>query len=160
YLELGLRLGKHVDGLVDAYYGPTELQEQVDAEEPVEPAQLAADGHTLAAGLDDGWLRDQVRACATYAQVLAGADMSYADEVEGCYGVRPTRTPVSFYEAVHAELDELLPGAGSLYERRQGWKARHLVDGSAAVPVLTDLLPVLRDRTSAIVDLPEGEELT
>ena len=22
YLELGLRLGKHVDGLVDAYYGP------------------------------------------------------------------------------------------------------------------------------------------
>jgi hypothetical protein len=160
YLELGLRLGKHVDGLVDAYYGPPELKEQVEAEEPVEPAQLAADGHALAAGLDDGWLRDQVRACATYAQVLDGADMSYVDEVEGCYGVRPTRTPVSAYEAVHAELDELLPGEGSLYERRQGWKQRHLVDGAAAVTVLTDLLPVLRDRTSAIVDLPEGEELT
>jgi hypothetical protein len=86
--------------------------------------------------------------------------MSYVDEVEGCYGVRPMRTPVSFYEAVHAELDELLPGDGSLYERRQSWKERHLVDGPAAVPVLTDLLPVLRDRTSAIVDLPEGEELT
>ena len=34
YLELGLRLGRHVDGLVDAYYGPPELQAQVDAEEP------------------------------------------------------------------------------------------------------------------------------
>ena len=34
YLVLGLRLGKHVDGLVDAYYGPPELQAQVDAEEP------------------------------------------------------------------------------------------------------------------------------
>ena len=34
YLELGLRLGKHVDGLVDAYYGPAELKKQVDFSEP------------------------------------------------------------------------------------------------------------------------------
>ena len=26
YLELGLRLGRHLDGLVDAYYGPAELR--------------------------------------------------------------------------------------------------------------------------------------
>ena len=32
YLLLGLRLGRHVDGLVDAYYGPLELKEQADAE--------------------------------------------------------------------------------------------------------------------------------
>ena len=36
YLVLGLRLGKHVDGLVDAYYGPKELKEQVDAEGTIE----------------------------------------------------------------------------------------------------------------------------
>jgi hypothetical protein len=160
YLELGLRLGKHVDGLVDAYYGPPELKEQVDAEEPVEPSQLAADGDALASELEDGWLRDQVRGCATYAHVLAGAEMSYADEVEGCYGVRPSATPLGVYEAVHAELDELLPGDGSLYERRQAWRERHLVDGALAVPVLEDLLPVLREHTLAIVDLPDGEELT
>ena len=89
YLELGLRLGKHVDGLVDAYYGPPELKEQVDAEEPVDPAQLAADGDTLAAELEDGWLRDQVRGCATYAHVLAGAEMSYTDEVEAATASGP-----------------------------------------------------------------------
>ena len=160
YLELGLRLGKHVDGLVDAYYGPAELQLQVDAEERLDPAQLAADGDALAAELADGWLRDQVRGCATYARVLAGVEMSYADEVEGCYGVRPTLTPEGVYEAVHAELDELLPGDGSLYERRQAWRTRYLVDGAAAVPVLMDLLPVLRERTLEIVDLPDGEDLT
>lgn len=160
YLELGLRLGRHVDGLVDAYYGPPELKEQVDAEGPVEPAQLVADGETLSAGLDDGWLRDQVRGCTTYARVLAGTEMSYADEVEGCYGVRPVLTPESVYEEVHAELDELLPGGGSLYERRQAWKERHLVDGTVAVPVLQDLIPVLRDHTLAVVELPEGEGLT
>jgi hypothetical protein len=160
YLELGLRLGRHVDGLVDAYYGPPELKEQVDADEPVEPMQLVADGETLLAGLDDGWLRDQVRGCTTYARALAGVGMSYADEVEGCYGVRPTLTPESVYESVHAELDELLPGDGSLYDRRQAWKERHLVDGTIAVPVLRDLLPVLREQTLAVVELPEGEGLT
>ena len=72
YLVLGLRLGKHVDGLVDAYYGPPELQEQVDAEDNTDVAQLAADADELLAELDDGWLADQVHGCATYAHVLAG----------------------------------------------------------------------------------------
>jgi hypothetical protein len=160
YLQLGLRLGKHVDGLVDAYYGPPELQQEVDAEPTVDAAQLAADGDALMDELPDGWLRDQVKGCATYAHVLSGDDISYADEVDGCYGVRPEPTPVSVYEAVHAELDELLPGDGSLYERRQEWRARHLVDGGLAVPVLNDLLPILRERTLALLDLPDGEELT
>ena len=72
YLVLGLRLGKHVDGLVDAYYGPAELQQLVDGEETVGAEQLAADADALLAELDDGWLGDQVRGCATYAHVLAG----------------------------------------------------------------------------------------
>ena len=33
YLELSLRLGRHVDGLVDAYYGPAEIAARVDSEE-------------------------------------------------------------------------------------------------------------------------------
>lgn len=157
YLVLGLRLGKHVDGLVDAYYGPAELQTQVDAEPTIEAAQLAADADALLAELPDSWLQDQVRGCATYAHVLAGDEISYADEVEGCYGVRPAKTPVSVYEAVHVELDALLPGDGSLYERRQAWRDSQLVDGAVAVAVLSDLLPLMRERTTAVVELPTGE---
>ncbi len=37
YLELGLRLGRHVDGLVDSYFGPAEIAERVQAEE-IRPA--------------------------------------------------------------------------------------------------------------------------
>ena len=160
YLQLALRLGRHVDGLVDSYYGPAELQQQVEAEEKIDAAQLAADGDALLAELPDGWLSDQVQGCATYAHVLAGDDISYADEVEGCYGVRPELVDSSVYEAVHAQLDELLPGDGSLFERRQAWRTKHLVDGALAVPVLHDLLPILRERARAFVDLPEGEALT
>ena len=160
YLELGLRLGKHVEGLVDAYYGPLELKEQVDAEDTIPAVQLAADGDALQAEVGDSWLGDQVKGCATYARVLAGEEISYSDEVERCYGVRPQKTPESAYEAVHAELDALLPGDGSLFERRQAWRERHLVPGGKAVAVLAELLPILRSRTATLVELPEGEELT
>ncbi|MDX6388619.1 MAG: hypothetical protein QOD85_2421 [Gaiellaceae bacterium] len=160
YLVLGLRLGKHVDGLVDAYYGPAELKEQVDAEPTIAAESLAAEADAMLAELPDSWLYDQVKGCATYAHVLAGDDISYLDEVEGCYGVRPEKTPESVYEAVHARLEELLPGDGSLYERRQAWRDRHLVDGALATPVVNDLLPILRTFTEQLVELPAGEQLT
>ncbi len=159
YLELGLRLGRHVDGLVDAYYGPPELKAQVDAEEPVDPARLAAEADALLGELEDGWLADQVLGCATYARVLAGEPISYSDEVERCYGVRPVRTAVSVYEAAHAELDELLPGHGTLFERRQTWRTRYQCPGDRAVAVLADLVPFMRARTLALVDLPDGERV-
>ena len=44
YLLLGLRLGRHVDGYVDAYYGPPELKEQADGEEPVAPSESSGGG--------------------------------------------------------------------------------------------------------------------
>jgi hypothetical protein len=157
YLELGLRLGRHVDGLVDSYSGPAELKAQVDAEAPVAPAQLVQDASALRESLDDGYLRDLVHGCWTYARVLAGEQMSYSDEVEGSYGVRPERTPEAVFEQVHGELDALLPGDGPLEERRRAWRDRHLCPGDRAVAVLEDLLPLLRARTRELVALPDGE---
>jgi hypothetical protein len=160
YLLLGLRLGKHVDGLVDAYYGPQDLQDAVDDEPAVHASDLAADGARLRDSLEDGWLRDQVAACTVYARVLAGEELSYSDEVEGCYGVRPERTPESVYEQAHAELDELLPGDGSLYERREAWRQRYRCPGDQAIGAFGELLPLMQARTDALFGLPEGERVT
>jgi hypothetical protein len=157
YLLLGLRLGRHVDGLVDSYYGPAELKEQADREELVPPAQLVEDAAALRDSLEDGYLRDLVSGCWTDARVLAGEQFSYSDEVEGSYGVRPERTPEVVFEHVHAELDELLPGHGSLADRRRDWRERHACPGDKAVAVLADLLPLMRSRTLEVVALPAGE---
>ena len=129
YLRLGLRLGRHVDGLVDAYYGPEELSREVEEEELSEPSALVEQGDALLAGLEDGWLRDQALGLRTYAGVLAGEEVSYSDEVEGCYGVRPERVVTDVYEAVHERLDELLPGSGDLAERYEAWRQRHRAAG-------------------------------
>ena len=53
YLLLGLRLGKHIDGLVDGYYGPPELQANVDTEEPMPPDALLEEARALGADAEN-----------------------------------------------------------------------------------------------------------
>jgi hypothetical protein len=160
YILLGLRLGRHVDGLVDSYYGPAELKEQSDAEDLVPPEQLAADGEALLADLDDGWLRDCVQGLETYARVVSGEQISYSDEVERCYGVRPERMDKSVYEETLANLDRLLPGEGSIAERREAWRQQGRVPADVLMPAIKDLLFDLRQRTQELFGLPEREEIT
>jgi len=148
-----------VDGLVDSYFGPVELKEQVDAEPLVEPAALVEQADALLAGLDDGWLRDQAQGLRTYAGVVAGEEISYSDEVEACYGVRPERASADVYGAVHEQLDELLPGSGPLGDRYTTWRRSRSVPGDRVVPAVRAVLDVLRARVAALVDLPAGEGL-
>ena len=79
YLALGLALGRHVDGLVDAYYGPPGLAARAAAEPPRPPAQLRETARQLLADLDADtdlepsrrrWLRAQVNGLRTTAARL------------------------------------------------------------------------------------------
>jgi hypothetical protein len=166
YLTLGLRLGRHVDGLVDAYYGPPELAVAVEAEEPRAPAALAADADELltelpTAGLDDartGWLEDQLLGLRTSAGILAGEDVAYLDEIESCYGVRPERVPESAFAETHRRLDELLPPGSSLHERYESWRTANVVPAEQIVETMTAIFALLRERTQVLVPLPADEE--
>jgi hypothetical protein len=158
YLLLGLRLGRHVDGLVDAYYGPKELKEEVESEPLADPAELVAEADALLAEVD-GWLGDQLLGLRTYAGKLAGDEISYADEVERCYGVRPERRDTDVYEAAHERLDELLPGEGALNDRYQAWRRRATVPPDLVVSLVEDAAAELRAATVELVDLPVGEAL-
>jgi hypothetical protein len=161
YLRLGLQLGRHVDGIVDAYYGPAELMASVEAEPPVAPERLVAEAEALLADLDDGWLRDQVAGLRTYAGVLAGEGLSYADEVEGCYGVRPKLTDEAVFRAAHAELERLLPGEGTLAARYERWQRSMDVPTAQFEPLLAAVIEEARAQTRRLVELPgdEGVEL-
>jgi hypothetical protein len=159
YVRLGLRLGRHVDGLVDAYYGPPELAAEVEAEPLADPAAIAADADALLAELDDGWLRDQTVGIRTCAAFMADGSGSYADEVEGCYGVRPTHTDEAVFAAAHEELDELLPGDGPLAERYERWRRSIQVPADRMEATVTALIEEARGWAGGVVDLPEGEDV-
>jgi hypothetical protein len=54
YLTLGLRMGRHIDGMVDAYYGPPALARAVRAEPAIPPARLQTSARALLAALEAG----------------------------------------------------------------------------------------------------------
>ena len=163
YLELCLRLGRHVEGLVDAYYGPPELQKRIEAEEPRAPSALATDAVSLAEsldGLDESrrrWLEAQLRGLEKVARKLAGEEIDYEDEVERSYGVRPERVSEDAFEAAHRDLDEALPGTGSVAERYRAWREEDALRGEQARRVIDDLTSEFRARTEALVGLPDGD---
>ena len=157
YLRLGLQLGRHVDGIVDAYYGPPELAAAVDAEPPVDPRALASAAEALLDELEDGWLRDQVVGLRTYAGVLAGESRPYADEVEGCYGVRPTYTDEAVFTSAHERLEELLLGDDPLAERYERWQDSIRVPTEQVERTVAAVIEEARAWTRGLVELPAGE---
>jgi hypothetical protein len=159
YLRLGLQLGRHVDGIVDAYFGPPELAADVGAEAPVAPRTLVAVAEALLEELEDGWLRDQVVGLRTFAAGLAGESASYADEVEGCYGVRPAWTDEAVFTAAHERLEQLLPGAGQLAERYTRWRDSSVVPTALVERTVAAFVEIGRDWMRSLVELPPGEDV-
>jgi len=158
YLLLGLRLGRHVDGLVDAYFGPPELRERVESESPVPPAELADEAGALRRRAQSSWLQAQLVGCETTARRLAGESIAWSDEVERCYGVRPQRTDESRFAAAHERLDGALPGAGDLGERYRSWIEAQVLPVDALLQASARFADALRTRTAELFGLPDDEE--
>ena len=158
YISLGLALGRHLDGLVDAYYGPPELQTASEQGAPRPLPALADDARHLIADLDGGrepdlsarrraWVRAQTVGLHTMARKLGGEVIAYEDEVEQCYGVRPREVPEDELAAAHRRLDEALPGSGPLRERFIEWREAQTIPGEKLEAVIQSLAEDFRERT-------------
>lgn len=170
YLELGLRLGRHLDGFVDAYYGPTAVALRVEGEPLQPPAALLADARRLLADLDAGagpalqdsrrrWLRAQALGLLVSARRFNGEPLGYVDEVEGSYGVTPKAVPEDAIVDAHRRLDAALPGTGPLRERYQAWRDSHAVAPELLHSAIGSLVEDLRQRTDQAFGLPDGEHV-
>ncbi len=180
YLALGLSLGRHIDGFVDAYYGPEELKVRIDSAPPVDPAVLVETSRSLIASLDAGepldderrgqllppgsedaarrrYLRTQTIGLLTSARILAGAAIPYADEVEASYGVRPTRIDPEVVRAAHRDLEAVVPGSGPLAERLVAWRESLAIPPEKLNEAVASLAEDLRERTDRLFGLPDGE---
>ena len=160
YLELGLRLGKHADELVDSFYGPEKIAQRVEAEEPCEPHVLAEEADALAAELAvDPWLAAQVRALAATARQLAGEHLGYVEVVTLVYGIEPRWHDEEPFRRSAARLAEALPGNGDLRGRYARWLEQTAIPPQLLEPALQDTTAELRRLTRETVGLPEGEEV-
>jgi hypothetical protein len=158
YLELGLRLGRHAEDLVDSYYGPAELADRVEAEELREPAALAEDAAELAGELEhDPWLAAQVRALGATARKLAGERLDYAEEGRLVYGIEPRWHDEEPFRQAAVQLDEALPGDGDVRERYARWFEETAIPAELVEQAVIDVAEELRRLTRDAIGLPDGE---
>ena len=159
YLELGLRVGKHADELVDGYYGPDEIARKVANEPLREPRTLAEEAQQLLGEIeDDPWLAAHVGALWAHARKLAGEELSYAEEGELVYGIEPRWHDEEAFRVGAAMLAEALPGEGDLRPRMAAWYERIAVPPAILEQAVRDVAAELRRLTRETIGLPEGED--
>ena len=167
YLLLALRLDQHIPGLVDGYFGPSDLKAQVDMEQLRSGARLREDAAALRARLpaevEDparrAWLEAQLLALETQARAVAGDPLPYLEHVARCFDWRPERVPDAIFDAAAGEIDRLVPGKGSLDARLADWDAALSVPVDRLPEILDWLVETFRGRADLDFGLPPGEEL-
>lgn len=156
YVELGLRLGKHDDDLVDAYYGPDW---GIGTEEPRDPVALGQEAEQLLQEVgEDPWLAAHVRALWTHARRLSGEQLTYAQEGELVYGIEPRWHDEEAFRRAAAMLEEALPGAGDLRARFARWYEAVAVPREILEQTFRDVAVELRRLAREKIGLPDGED--
>ena len=173
YVALILEIGEREPGYVDAYYGPPEWQAAAHAA-PRDLAQLASGAADLTARLQTvpeasldadsqrrrAYLLAHVSAAAARVRMLSGEKMSFADEAEALFGVRPELRPLESYDPVLARIDALVPGEGSLTDRVTAFKSHYVIPKDRLQGVMDAAIAECRHRTVAHITLPANERFT
>lgn len=169
FVRLALAVDEHLPGYVDSYFGPEEwAQEARQAGRLPLPDlthradQLSADisqGDDLAAQRKD-FLARQVTAMQMSLRLLAGEQVSLAEEVQALYDIDPIWKDESIALEAHKTLDQLLPGERSLNERMDGWKKSLEIPVVKMQEILPFIIERLRELTREKFSLPPGESFT
>ncbi|MDP2258769.1 MAG: hypothetical protein Q8J89_03520 [Caulobacter sp.] len=179
YVQLSLEIGEHEDGYIDAYYGPPAWQEAAKAARRPLP-ELARDVEFLLAALAEdeagadtagdtsgsltheriAFLRGQLIAARTRLRMMQGEKLSFEDEAEGLFGVRPVLKPLSAYDPVLADIEKLVSGEGPLWQRVDAFNDRFVVPADRLKAVMDAAIAECRRRTVAVIPLPANERFT
>jgi hypothetical protein len=167
YLRLSFGIERHFPGFIDAYVGPAELK----AEQEMAPLPALADLQRRARALHEQlpaqgypatrqqYLDKQLTAIDMVLRKLQGECVPYRDEVAACFDIEIAMEPEVTFEAAIAELDEIVPGRGPLFDRINAWRDQYVIDNTTARTAFDLLLNETRKRTLEIVELPAGEEI-
>jgi hypothetical protein len=173
YVRLTLAIGEVDPGYVDAYYGPAGWQAQAKAQPQPLPAlqqatqalqqRLAAvDAATLSplARRRQAFLAAQLTAAQTRLRMLSGEKLSFEDEARGLFGVTLQLQPLASYDARLADIAQLLPGEGPLWQRADALMTRTEIPRARLDAVMRAAIAECRRRTLQHIALPADERFT
>jgi hypothetical protein len=173
YLFLELSMGQHDPAHVDAYFGPDDLgmvaiEKQLPlsnidslALEMIEvlERELAADREPPEKMRSQGLLY-RLQALRTRVALTQGATLSFDEESQNLFGRTAPHHDAEYFDAILAEIDELLPGSGGLAERVNNFRNRFVIPEDRLSAVFDAAIAECRRRTLRHMELPDGESFS
>jgi len=170
YVKLVLAVGEHDAGYVDAYYGPEEWREEV-RKSPLALEEIKKKAKSLVADLEKIELKDaeevlvlrkeylvkQIGALEAYAGMKLGEKKLFDEESRLLYDAVAPHNSASHFQAVIDDLDEILPGEGTVNSRYQEFRSGYVIPKDKLDSVFKAALEESRKRTAKHFDLPDNE---
>jgi len=170
YVHLVLAIGQHDASYVDAYYGPPEWQ----AAAATAPLPLTRISQDIAAALallvqrplatDQETqlrarsLRRQLLAMQTKVAMLGGEKLGFDEESTQLYDAVSPHHTRAWYEAIVAQVADLLPGKQAVSERVQQFRSQFIIPPERLQDVMQAAIRAGRERTLQYITLPDGED--
>ena len=170
FVKLALGIGKYDNAFVDAYHGPDDWAQAVEASDvslealDLEVAALieALEVLTKPAGGDvrTAMLAKNLVAAQTRIKMARGETFSFDEETARLYDAVAPAYSVAEFDAALAEMEALLPGEGLLSERIDAFRQSLAIPEDKLQAVFDAAIDECRRRTIAHFDLPENERFT
>ncbi|WP_306250085.1 hypothetical protein [Parvularcula sp. IMCC14364] len=170
YVSVALAFGEFDPDYVDAYTGPEDWKESaLSAGRTLdqlftEAAGLSADLALTTPPQDEvrraKILQGNLQAMIARMRMVRGETLSFNDETALIYDAVVPEIDPAIFDAALAELDEILPGDGSIAERREALQAKLEVPEDKIEEMIRVAIAECRKRTQAYYDLPEDESFT
>ena len=171
YVKLMLGMDTHERGYVDAYYGEPAIKEEVELS-GVTLAELKSETEELLNSVNKidmsgeeeilllrrQYLAKQIESVRARIDMVGGVKFTFDEEAKFIFDAAPPKLPDSFFEKIIEELEELLPGDGSISERLNKFKSDFIVPDEKLDIVFEEAIREARERTQKHIQLPENEK--
>lgn len=174
YVKLVLEVGQYDSNYVDAYWGPDEWKpEEIPAQSEKEfPAdELKNEVNELINKLGEidqskfdkmgrlryAYLEKQLLSVQAKIDLLSGVEMTFDEESKLLYDAVAQTKGNEYYENILKELDETLPGDGTIYERFNSIKDGFIIPKDKVDLVFRTAIEECRKRASRYIKFPENE---
>ena len=169
FLQLALRINKHINGYIDFYIGPKELSQIVNSELTVSPNILLTDCIILQKDLfkqgydkkRERYIEKLLKAMETSIEILNGAEIPFKDEFFRLYDVVLQPVKESELERLKKEYEVAYGSFGSMEKRMNELRIFRTVPGYKVYELFKKALEITRDRTKEIFDniFPSDEHI-
>ena len=171
YVKLVLAVGQHDPDYVDAYYGPPEWKTatvkrplaDLEKEAAAIVSKLAGEPFDASNALEVlryRYLERQTEALRTRVAMLGGRKLTFDQESKALYDAVAPHHDTTEFDGVLAQLEQLLPGSGSLLVRYTRFRDAYVIPPARLEATFKAAIDACRRQTLQHVQLPPGESFT